>query len=107
MDEQVVAPEAPIDPFKPKVHKDQVEQEEILGEKDKEIKNLSNHPGWKQIREHLQGDIDELKTMSAEDLKGLTMEQVGQKFLVASLAADRLQSVLNRVDAIAGTEESG
>jgi lipase chaperone LimK len=69
--------------------------------KDKQIANLAEHPGWLEIQKIMQDKIDYYKKMSGLDTSKLTLEEIGQKFIVSNLVADELAQVLNIVQTTA------
>lgn len=69
--------------------------------KDKQIANLADHPGWLQIQKQMEERIDYYKKMSGLDTSKLTLEEIGQKFIVSNLVADELSQVLNIVQSTA------
>jgi lipase chaperone LimK len=82
------------------------EQEEATV-KDKQIANLIDHPGWLQIQALMQDRIDYYKKMSGLDTSKLTLEEIGQKFIVSNLVADELAQVLNVVQSTASEINNG
>jgi len=76
------------------------EQEEATL-KDKQIANLADHPGWLTIQKLMQDRVDYYKKMSGLDTSKLTLEEIGQKFIVSNLVADELAQVLNIVQTTA------
>ena len=70
---------------------------EIATQDDKELAALNMSRGWNRIATTMQADIDDLRTMRTVDLKGLTVTEVGQRYLVASTVADHLQKYLSQV----------
>ena len=78
--------------------------------KDKQIANLAEHPGWLEIQKLMQDRVDYYKKMSGLDTSKLTLEEIGQKFIVSNLVADELAQVLNIVQTTANeinNEKSG
>lgn len=78
--------------------------------KDKQIANLAEHPGWLEIQKLMQDRVDYYKKMSGLDTSKLTLEEIGQKFIVSNLVADELAQVLNIVQTTANeinNEQSG
>ena len=69
--------------------------------KDKQIANLADHPGWIEIQKIMQDKVDYYKKMSGLDTSKLTLEEIGQKFIVSNLVADELAQVLNIVQTTA------
>lgn len=67
-------------------------------EVDREIGSLLGSKGWQRITEDMKTDIDKLRHMTATELSGLNMAEVGEKFLVSSLVADHLQKYLDKVE---------
>lgn len=65
--------------------------------KDKQIANLVNHPGWLEIVKVMQEKVEFYKKMSGVDTSKMTLEEIGQKYIVANLVADELQGILNLV----------
>lgn len=65
---------------------------------ERELAGLTEHPGWNHFVELIQAQVTELRTMRTSDLDGLDYAAVGQKFLVASLAADKLEQAIAIVE---------
>jgi hypothetical protein len=65
---------------------------------ERELAGLTEHPGWSHFVALIQDQIIDLRIMRIADLEGLSHEQVGQKFLVASLAADKLEQAIAIVE---------
>ena len=65
--------------------------------KDKQIANLINHPGWLEIVKVMQEKVEFYKKMSGVDTSKMNLEEIGQKFIVSNLVADELQGILNLV----------
>ena len=80
---------------------DDTPEQEEANIKDKQIANLADHPGWLQIQQLMQDRIDFYKKMSGLDTSKLTLEEIGQKFIVSNLVADELSQVLNVVQTTA------
>jgi hypothetical protein len=70
-------------------------------QKEKDLAALTDHPGWLPFTDKVHKQIDDLRTMKTADLQGKSYEQVGQMFLVASLAADKLEAALEMVETTA------
>ena len=77
-------------------------QEEVAIEQatqdDKELAALNASRGWQRIAKSMKQDIDNLRTLKGSALEGLSMDKVGEKFLVSSLVADHLQKYLDDVE---------
>ena len=65
--------------------------------KDKQIANLSEHPGWITIHEMMKEKVNYYKKMNGVDTSNLTLEEVGQKYIVSNLVASELEQILNIV----------
>lgn len=65
---------------------------------DKEVAALLTSKGWQRLSQDMKADIDYLRNLRGADIAGLSMDKVGEKFLVASLVADHLQKYLEKVD---------
>lgn len=78
----------------------EVEQQvvETATQDDKELAALNGSRGWSRIAETMRVDVDKLRNMTGADLKGLSREEVGDKYLISSLVADHLQRYLDQVD---------
>jgi lipase chaperone LimK len=85
---------------------DTPEQEEATL-KDKQIANLADHPGWLEIQKIMQDRVDYYKKMSGLDTSKLSLEEIGQKFIVSNLVADELAQVLNIVQTTANEINNG
>lgn len=77
-----------------------VEQEAISEAEveDKEMASLLSSRAWQRIAKDMQTDIDGFRT--GKDLaidKDSTLADIGQRFVIASTLADRLQAYLDRV----------
>lgn len=86
---------------------DDTPEQEEANIKDKQIANLADHPGWLQIEQLMQDRIDFYKKMSGLDTSKLTLEEIGQKFIVSNLVADELSQVLNVVQTTANEINNG
>ena len=86
---------------------DDTPEQEEANIKDKQIANLADHPGWLQIQQLMQDRIDFYKKMSGLDTSKLTLEEIGQKFIVSNLVADELSQVLNVVQTTANEINNG
>lgn len=65
--------------------------------KDKQIAELAQHPGWLEIVKVMEDKVEFYKKMSGVDTSKMTLEEIGQKYIVANLVADELQGILNLV----------
>lgn len=72
----------------------EIQQAEL---KDKQIANLAEHPGWLEIQKIMEDKIDYYKRMSGVDTSQLSLEEIGQKYIVSNLVADELRGILNIV----------
>lgn len=86
---------------------DDTPEQEEANIKDKQIANLADHPGWLQIEQLMQDRIDFYKKMSGLDTSKLSLEEIGQKFIVSNLVADELSQVLNVVQTTANEINNG
>lgn len=86
---------------------DNTPEQEEANIKDKQIANLADHPGWLQIEKLMQDRIDYYKKMSGLDTSKMTLEEIGQKFIVSNLVADELSQVLNIVQTTANEINNG
>lgn len=75
--------------------------------KDKQIANLAEHPGWLEIEKLMSDKIDYYKKMNGLDTSKLTLEEIGQKFIVSNLVADELEQILNIVKSTANQINNG
>lgn len=75
-------------------------QEEVkdIKNKDLALASLSENEGWKQLRGWLEQRRDDYKQMNHIDTSAMSLDEIGQKFVVASLVADEIDTILNRVD---------
>lgn len=85
---------------------DTPEQAEILL-KDKQIANLADHPGWLEIEKLMTEKVEYYKKMSGLDTSKLSLEEIGQKFIVSNLVADELENILNVVKSTANEINNG
>ena len=69
--------------------------------KDKQIANLAEHPGWLEVEKIMTDKIEYYKKMNGLDTSKLTLEEIGQKFIVSNLVADELEQILNIVKSTA------
>lgn len=78
----------------------EVEQQYVAAaeDSDKELASLNASRGWQGIVKDMKADVDKLRNLTGADLAGLTMDKVGEKFLVSSLVADHLQKYLDKVE---------
>jgi len=65
--------------------------------KDKQIANLAEHPGWLEIQKVMEEKIEYYKKMNGVDTSQLSLEEIGQKYIVSNLVADELKGILNIV----------
>lgn len=70
---------------------------ELATQDDKELAGLNTSRGWQRIAARMTEDVNNLRTMRGADLKGLSREEVGDKYLISSLVADHLQVYLDEV----------
>ena len=75
-------------------------QQEAAEAVDKQVADITNHPGWDRVEARLRASIDEYKTLRSADLAGLKLEEVGQRFLVARMVAEELESILTWVHSV-------
>jgi hypothetical protein len=75
--------------------------------KDKQIANLAEHPGWIEVQKIMSDKIDYYKKMNGLDTSKLTLEEIGQKFIVSNLVADELEQILNIVKSTANQINNG
>jgi hypothetical protein len=71
-----------------------------------EIAKLVDHPGWTHFKKELEREIADMRLMKTADVEGKSMEEIGKMFLVSSLAADKVEQALMRVDTIARQVEA-
>lgn len=83
----------PIKPQKPAPDPD-VAEERVLT-------SLTKAPGWPLFVERYKQSVLDLKTLKGVQLQGKTPTQVGEIYLVASEAANRMELELNKIIAIA------
>ncbi len=98
MDNSAITPDN--QPFVPPMTEAPVDDAQAQAEAvDKQLGDIINHPAWEQIENMLKTRIDEFKTLRSADMAGLSLDQVGQKFLVARMVAEELENVLQKVRA--------
>lgn len=59
---------------------------------------LVDHPGWVQIREQMEKDIDDFKTFRSIDMSKYTNTQLGEVVRTERMVADKLQEYLNQIE---------
>ena len=98
--DQALRPEPPILPTLDAEPIQEIEAQvvDVSLQDDKELAALNMSRGWNRIANAMKTDVEKLRYMSASDLQGLSITDVGQKFLVASATADILQRYLDMVD---------
>jgi hypothetical protein len=85
-------------PFVPPMTEAPVDDEQARSEAiDKQLGDIVNHPAWERIEAMLQARIDDFKGLKSVDFSGQSLDQVGQKFLVARMVAEELETILNNV----------
>lgn len=67
-------------------------------EQDRELASLHGSRGWERIAKDMRDDVNKLRNLTGAELAGLSKEEVGEKFLTASLVADHLQKYLDKVE---------
>lgn len=75
--------------------------------REKTLAGLADHPGWELFCDLVKKDIDNLRRLDGADISQMNYEEVGQRFLVASLAAEKLENALDRVRDIARNVDKG
>lgn len=73
-------------------------QNQDIKNKDLALASLDSNEGWRQLREYLEQRRNDYKQMNHIDTSNMTLDEIGQKFVVASLVADEIDTILNRVD---------
>lgn len=71
---------------------------ESVKEEERELADLQSHPGWYEFRKRLLAEITSLRTSHMTELQGMALEEVGKMVVVNTLAADKLQAMLDIVD---------
>lgn len=65
---------------------------------DRELASLMGSKGWEHIAKEMRVEIDKLRNMTGVEIANKDFAEVGQKFLVSSLTADKLQMFLDKVE---------
>jgi hypothetical protein len=83
--------------------KREVEGDELQNDhkRDQALAQLAGLPGWRVLREYIDGRVKTLRGLLEAEWAdpGMTDEQVGIRFRAASLAAEELEKVKQRVEA--------
>lgn len=98
-------PNSALTPGAPQINQPDLDDEVVASPelsaqelKEKEIAHLAEHPGWAVFTAKIKKDIADMRSMRTADVSGKSYEAIGQMFLVASLAADKLEAALELVD---------
>ena len=67
-------------------------------DEDKQLASLKGMSGWERIAKDMQTDIDDLALLRTVDMSGLSIADVGERFLIASSIAAHLEKYLTRVE---------
>lgn len=73
-------------------------EEQKDSQDDFSVAALSKHPGWKQIREMMTQDIEDITMLKAIDMQKYTNEELGEVVRVEHQVAEKLQKYLSKVD---------
>lgn len=60
---------------------------------------LKDHPGWKQIREQMEKDVEDFKSFVHIDMAKYNNTELGEVVRTERMVADKLQGYLNKIDA--------
>lgn len=98
-DTGVIQPEAPS-LQSPDVFDNEVIEPELesVKQEERELADLQAHPGWFEFRKRLVAEITALRTSHISEISNLPLEEVGKMVVVNTLAADKLQNMLDLVD---------
>ena len=89
-----------------------IEEEAINVAQDEDIQlaSLKGMTGWERIAKDMRQDIDDLARLRKVDMGGISISDVGERFLVASGIAAHLEKYLDKVEnaakAVADAERS-
>lgn len=95
MDNQALKPDAPIITEAPETEALAITAAE---QDDQKIAALHLSEGWQAITAEMKQDIADLTAMKGVDLKGNSLEEVGQKFIIASTVTTYLQKYIDKVE---------
>jgi hypothetical protein len=105
MDNSAITPDN--QPFIPPMTEAPVDEAQAEAEAlDKQLGDIVHHPAWDRIEAMMQERIEEFKTLRSADMAHLSLDQVGQKFLVARMVAEELELILNRVRSAAEADKA-
>lgn len=100
MDDQAVMPESGA--ILPEIDDSEIVESEAIDDahqSEKELAAISNTKGWQRIASKMREDVEGLRTGAALQIDDKTpLEIVGQRFVIASSVATKLQEYLNMVD---------
>lgn len=65
---------------------------------DLSLASLDSNKGWEQLRERIENRINYHRHMEGVDTSKLSLEEIGQKFIVSSLVVAELEAILSLVD---------
>ena len=71
-----------------------VEEQAKTIERRKSEPTIVEHPGWPLFREAVLARARALRTLEGVDTRGMSVAEVGERFLAASTAADELTGIL-------------
>lgn len=72
--------------------------EQKQAQEDMQLAALRDHPGWKQIREQMEQDIEKFKSLEAIDMSRLDNAKLGEVVRTERMVATKLQEYVNKID---------
>ncbi len=69
-----------------------------LTKKDRDFVMLTEMDGWKHFKDMVDKELEGLRSLIDYDASGQDIAQVGLRFLVADLAAYKIESIIRKVD---------
>lgn len=76
----------------------QKEEKEVLPEITKKLANLQTEPGWEELKKIIENQIVRLKELSEAVESGMTVEEVGFRFLASRVAISYLENIISLVE---------
>lgn len=77
------------------------EDEETVEDTEDSIADLAYHTGFQKIREIIESRITEYRSGKHLDINGLSLEDVGKKYIISASVANELEGILGVIDGAA------
>lgn len=82
--------------FSEELKKPRTEQPQEIEER--KLAALAEYPGWEILKGRIETSIQNLRELAEVDAPGITMEEVGYKFMASRVAMAKLQEIINIVE---------